>query len=105
MAASSNFFHTTLNRLSDLSPTNHVSLYLRGVTSADLTHVLDFIYRGQVNVCQEELTSFLAVAEDLQVRGLTEENQGGRRGVKRGAGSVDPGQQVKKKAVSEKVSG
>ena len=30
------------------------------------------MYHGEVNVAQEELNSFLAVAEDLQVKGLTQ---------------------------------
>ena len=34
--------------------------------------VLDFMYAGQVNVAQENLTSFLAVAEELQVKGLSQ---------------------------------
>ena len=33
------------------------------------------MYHGEVNVAQEELNSFLAVAEDLQVKGLTQNNQ------------------------------
>ena len=32
------------------------------------------MYHGEVNVAQEELNSFLAVAEDLQVKGLTQNN-------------------------------
>ena len=39
---------------------------------ADLVSVLDFMYSGEVNVSQEDLNSFLAVAEDLRVRGLTQ---------------------------------
>ena len=31
--------------------------------------MLDFMYMGEVNVAQEELNSFLAVAEDLRVKG------------------------------------
>ena len=38
----------------------------------DLQAVLDFMYHGEVNVAQEELNSFLAVAEELQVKGLTQ---------------------------------
>ena len=38
----------------------------------DLVSVLEFMYSGEVNVSQEDLNSFLAVAEDLRVRGLTQ---------------------------------
>ena len=31
--------------------------------------VLNFMYQGEVNVAQEELNSFLAVAEELKVKG------------------------------------
>ena len=34
--------------------------------------VLNFMYHGEVNVSQDELNSFLAVAEDLKVKGLTQ---------------------------------
>jgi len=36
------------------------------------------MYHGEVNVAQEELNSFLSVAEDLRVKGLTQ-NQGQKR--------------------------
>ena len=38
----------------------------------DLQAVLDFNYYGEVNVAQEELNSFLEVAEELEVKGLTQ---------------------------------
>merc|ERR1711936_570824 len=42
-----------------------------GVSYSDLVSILDFIYNGEVNVAQEDLNSFLAVAEELQIKGLT----------------------------------
>ena len=51
---------------------SHLLIYLRGVRHADLVSVLEFMYSGEVNVSQEDLNSFLAVAEDLRVRGLTQ---------------------------------
>merc|ERR1712183_368400 len=40
----------------------------------DILSVLNFMYMGEVNVAQEELNSFLSVAEDLRVKGLTQNN-------------------------------
>jgi hypothetical protein len=50
------------------NPHHHPLLYLKGVKLADLQAVLNFMYNGEVNVAQEELNSFLALAEDLQVK-------------------------------------
>ena len=33
----------------------------------DMVSILNFMYNGEVNIAQAELSSFLAVAEDLQV--------------------------------------
>ena len=50
------------------NPHQHPLLYLKGVKCTDLLAVLNFMYNGEVNVAQEELNSFLALAEDLQVK-------------------------------------
>jgi hypothetical protein len=55
---------------------NHPLIYLRGIMSKDLAAVLDFMYHGQVNVYQEDLTAFLALAQELQLKGLQEMSQG-----------------------------
>jgi len=77
LSACSPFFRSILIQ----NPHQHPLLYLKGVEFPDLQAVLNFMYHGEVNVAQEELNSFLSVAEDLQVKGLTQgqsskENQG-----------------------------
>merc|ERR1712142_69523 len=68
LSACSPFFRNILRR----NPHQNPLLYLKGVKYSDLLSVLNFMYHGEVNVAQEELNSFLAVAEDLRVKGLTQ---------------------------------
>ena len=55
-----------------------MSMLSQGVELSNLQSVLDFMYNGEVNVAKEELNSFLALAEELKVRGLTE-NQSSKK--------------------------
>jgi len=71
LSACSNFFKSTFRQQTNANKHPNPYIYLRGVTYNDLTSILDFIYNGEVNVAQEELNSFLAVAEELQIKGLT----------------------------------
>jgi len=75
LSACSPFFRSILRR----NPHQHPLLYLKGVKYQELVSVLNFMYQGEVNVAQEELNSFLAVAEDLRVKGLTQNPQGGAK--------------------------
>jgi len=68
LSACSPFFRNILRR----NPHQHPLLYLKGVKYSDLQSVLNFMYHGEVNVAQEELNSFLSVAEELSVKGLTQ---------------------------------
>ena len=61
--------------LSPHSPFMPIMLYLRGISAKDLGHVLEFIYRGSVNLHQQELDDFLAVAKSLQIPLDEEENR------------------------------
>ena len=45
-------------------------IYIRGVKSEDLVAIVDFLYYGEANVYQENLDSFLALANELEVKGL-----------------------------------
>jgi len=68
LSACSSFFRNMLRR----NLHQHPLVYLKGVKFSDLQSVLNFMYQGEVSVAQEELNSFLAVAEDLMVKGLTQ---------------------------------
>ena len=72
LAASSPFFLELLQR----NKHQHPLVFMRGVKSDNLSSLVDFLYYGEVNVLQESLDAFLALAEDLKLKGLTgsEEN-------------------------------
>ena len=65
------FFRNVLRR----NPHQHPLLYLKGVKYRELVAVLNFMYQGEVNVAQDDLNTFLSVAEELQVKGLTQGNK------------------------------
>ena len=66
LAASSPFFKTMLKQNNHPQPI----IYLRGVKSQYLEYLIDFVYQGEINILEEELEEFLALAEDLEVKGL-----------------------------------
>merc|ERR1711970_134725 len=68
LSACSSFFRSMLRR----NVHQHPLIYLKGIKFSDLQSVLNFMYQGEVSVAQEDLNSFLAVAEDLRVKGLTQ---------------------------------
>jgi hypothetical protein len=54
-----------------VNPCKHPIVILKDVGHKELVAILQFMYRGEVNVRQEELTTFLKTAEMLQIKGLT----------------------------------
>ena len=70
LAASSPFFKDILKR----NKHPHPLIYMRGLKSEDLVAIVDFLYFGEANVYQENLDSFLAIAEELRLKGLTGTN-------------------------------
>ena len=67
LATSSPFFQNILRR----NKHSHPLIFMRGLKSEDLAAIIDFLYCGEANVYQENLDSFLAIAEELQLKGLT----------------------------------
>ena len=66
LAASSPFFQRILKG----NKHSHPLIFMRGVKCDDLTSILDFLYFGESKVYQENLDNFLAIAEELQLKGL-----------------------------------
>ena len=60
----------TFRNLLKKNPARYPVIVLWGVLPRDLTSILNFMYNGEVNVKQDHLNSFLAVAKRLRVRGL-----------------------------------
>ena len=48
----------------------HPLIYMRGLKSEDLMTIVDFIYIGEANIFQENLDSFLSLAQRLKILGL-----------------------------------
>ena len=53
----------------------HPIVFLKDIKYAEIRAILDYMYKGEVNVAQEELPGLLKVAELLRVKGLVEEER------------------------------
>ena len=93
LAASSPFFMNLLKKNKHMHPL----IYMRGLRSDDLMAIMDFLYLGEANVYQDNLDSFLALAEELQLKGLTNTNGRAQQGNNE-AKSINP----MKREVSDK---
>ena len=68
LSACSPFFKNLLRR----NQHPHPLLYLKGISFSGIQSVLNFMYHGEANIAQEDLNTFLSVAEELKVKGLTQ---------------------------------
>ena len=66
LSACSPFFKKLLKAY----PHPHPLIYMKGMRSSHLTVIIDFLYLGEANIFQEDLESFFALAEELQLKGL-----------------------------------
>ena len=73
LASSSPFFEKIVQK----SKHPHPLIYLRGIQSNHFELILDFLYFGETKICQEDLDSFLAIAEEIQLTGLTRQTSCG----------------------------
>jgi hypothetical protein len=84
-ACSSVFYEILQNH-----PHQHPLLYMKGVRFSDLQSILTFMYNGEVSLPQDDLNSFLDVAEDLKIRGLTSSATGGTSPNRNKTSTPDP---------------
>ena len=66
LAASSPFFQNLFKR----NKQSHPIVYMKGMKSADISAIIDFLYYGEANIYQENLDTFLNIGEELQLKGL-----------------------------------
>ena len=66
LSAGSHFFSNIFLR----SNQSNMLIYLKGINSVQLVHLLDFIYNGEASVGQEELKEFLETGKELHVKGF-----------------------------------
>ena len=66
LAASSEFFKNILRTADHTKP----MIYLSGINQRELTHIMEYIYEGELNIYQNELDAFLDVAQKLKIQGL-----------------------------------
>ena len=66
LSASSPFLRKLLKKIKLPHPT----IYMRGMKAKDLISIVDFMYYGEVNIYQEDLNTFLNLAEEMELEGL-----------------------------------
>ena len=67
LGAASPFFQNLLLRNNH----THPLIYMRGMKYDELVAIVDFLYYGEADIYQEHLDSFLALAEELELKGLS----------------------------------
>merc|ERR1719186_2268069 len=67
-------YSPVLGNILKICPNSSPFIYLPEVNRRDLENLLTFMYQGEVYVAGEDLTSFLKLTDELNVRGLSEKN-------------------------------
>ncbi|KAL6256859.1 hypothetical protein P5V15_011794 [Pogonomyrmex californicus] len=70
LAACSSYFRTLFSELT----CKHPIVVLKDVNFGELKAILQYMYRGEVNVAHKDLSGLLKVAETLKVKGLVNEH-------------------------------
>ena len=71
LASSSPFFMNLIKT----NKHQHPLIYMRGLKMEDLVAILDFVYNGEAEIYEDNLSSFMTIAEELKLKGLAGENE------------------------------
>nr|CAD7457113.1 unnamed protein product [Timema tahoe] len=85
LAACSSYFQALFTEL----PCRHPVVVLKDVKYSEMKAILEYMYRGEVNVAQDQLAALLKVAQALKVKGLVEE-RGPATSTPRAEGEANP---------------
>ncbi|XP_055919138.1 longitudinals lacking protein, isoforms J/P/Q/S/Z isoform X1 [Eupeodes corollae] len=91
LSACSPYFATLLSEQYD----KHPIFILKDVKYQELRAMMDYMYRGEVNISQDQLAALLKAAESLQIKGLSD-NRTGSGNSSSGLGGVSQQQQQQK---------
>lgn len=72
LSACSPYFQTLFSD----NPCKHPIVILKDIGWSELKAVVEFMYKGEINVCQEQIEPLLKVAESLKIRGLADVSNG-----------------------------
>ena len=86
LSTASPVFHDLLKNNPHPSPL----VYMRGIRSEELQAIVDFVYCGQARVDRKDLAAFLALAAELQLKGLTDHSKNNQKlhGCEEAAGQI-----------------
>uniref|UniRef100_A0A182YC10 BTB domain-containing protein n=1 Tax=Anopheles stephensi TaxID=30069 RepID=A0A182YC10_ANOST len=90
LSACSPYFATLLSQQYD----KHPIFILKDVKFQELRAMMDYMYRGEVNISQDQLAALLKAAESLQIKGLSD-NRSSSSSASGTGGGVHPQQQQK----------
>ena len=86
LASSSRFFQNLLEKNIHPFPI----IYMRGMKYDDLLAIVNLLYFDEANVRKENVDSFLKIAEELQLQGLTREVEGDKKSALEVENQVQP---------------
>ena len=70
LSASSPIFKNILQQHGEES--KHPIIYLRGIQHSEMESIMQFVYYGQATFYQERINELLAVAKNLEIKGLSD---------------------------------
>lgn len=70
------FFYFNLQSLLSQNYDKHPIFILKDVKYQELKAMMDYMYRGEVNISQDQLGALLKAAESLQIKGLSDNRKG-----------------------------